>query len=294
MLYKTMRILSFIVCILPRTLRRVTGNVIGQLCWQIVPKKRKSMAIHNVIQGLNVSECQAEAIARKSTTRLGRMFLEVLAFPKIKEDINQHIYFEGKDHLNEALALGRGVVLATAHSGNWELLGAALALNGFPMIAVAKKQTNVAMDRFINEYRTLVGMHVTYKTGVREMVKMLLAGKVIGMLMDQDAGADGVFVDFFQRPASAPRGPAFLARMKNSPIVPAFITENADGTHTVIIQKPILVDQTEEKEQDILVATQQLTKMIERHVQAYPHEWFWLHNRWKSQTKITNLPLKNA
>jgi KDO2-lipid IV(A) lauroyltransferase len=249
----------------------------------MIPKKRKTMAIHNVTQGLNVSVSQAETIVRLSTVRFGRMFLEVLAFPRIKKEINQQIYFDGKDYLTEALAHGRGAVVATSHSGNWELLGAALALNGFPMIAVAQKQTNAEMDRFINDYRTLVGMHVTYKTGVREMVKMLSAGKVIGMLMDQDAGRDGVFVDFFQRQASAPKGPAFLARMKNAPIVPTFITENTDGTHTVLIQKPIWVGQTEDKEYDILVATQQLTKIIEQHIISHPQEWFWLHNRWKSR-----------
>lgn len=285
MLYKTMRFLSYIVCILPRSLRRMSGNGLGQLCWLIVPRKRKIMAINNVTQALNVCSNRAEAIVKQSTVRFGRMFLEVLAFPKIKKDINRHVYFEGKEYLHEALAHGRGVVLATAHSGNWELLGAALALNGFPMIAVAQKQTNAEMDHFINDYRTLVGMHVTYKSGVREMIKMLSTGKVIGMLMDQDAGRDGVFVNFFHRNSSAPRGPAYLARMKEAPIVPAFITENADGTHTVIIKPPIWAPQTVQREQDITVTTQQLTEIIEQHIRVQPTEWFWLHNRWKSRPR---------
>lgn len=285
MLYKMMNFLSYIVCILPHSLRRMCGNGVGRLCWLLVPSKRKTMAVSNVVQVLGAEPNQAEAIVKESTVRFGRMFFEVLAFPTIKKDINQYIHFEGKEHLHEALAYGRGVVLATAHSGNWELLGAALALNGFPMIAVAQKQTNAEMDRFINDYRSLVGMHVTYKTGVREMIKMLSAGKVIGMLMDQDAGNEGIFVDFFQRQASAPRGPAFLARMKESPIVPAFITENHDGTHTVLIKKPIWAPQTEQRENDIIVTTQHLTEIIEKHIRLQPAEWFWLHNRWKSRPK---------
>jgi KDO2-lipid IV(A) lauroyltransferase len=285
MLYKMMNFLSYIVCILPHSLRRMSGNGIGRLCWLLVPRKRKIMAVSNVIQGLGAEPNQAEAIVKESTVRFGRMFFEVLAFPTMKKDIHQYIRFEGKEHLHEALAYGRGVVLATAHSGNWELLGAALALNGFPMIAVAQKQTNAEMDRFINDYRSLVGMHVTYKSGVREMIKMLSAGKVIGMLMDQDAGNDGIFVDFFQRQASAPRGPAFLARMKESPIVPAFITENQDGTHTVLIKEPIWAPQTEQRENDIIITTQRLTEIIEHHIRLQPAEWFWLHNRWKSCPK---------
>lgn len=281
-----MNFLSCIVCILPHSLRRVSGNGVGRLCWLWVPSKRKTMAINNVMQVLSVDSNKAEAIVKQSTVRFGRMFLEVLAFPKMKQNIDRYIRFEGKEYLTEALAYKRGVVLATAHSGNWELLGAALALHGFPMIAVAQKQTNDEMDRFINNYRSLVGMHVTYKSGVREMIKMLSAGKVIGMLMDQDAGRDGVFVNFFQRTASAPRGPAYLARMKEAPIVPAFITENTDGTHTVIIKKPIWAPQTEQRENDIIVTTQNLTEIIEQHIRLQPNEWFWLHNRWKSRPKV--------
>lgn len=285
MLYKTMKFLSYIVCILPHSLRRMSGNRIGQFCWLLVPRKRKTMAVNNAMQVLAICHDHAENIVKQSTVRFGRMFLEVLAFPKLKQDINRYICFEGKENLAEALSYGRGVVLATAHSGNWELLGAALALNGFPMIAVAQKQTNAEMDRLINDYRSLVGMHVTYKTGVREMIKMLTEGKIIGMLMDQDAGKDGIFVNFFERTASAPRGPAYLARMKSAPIVPAFITENADGTHTVILKKIIWAHQTEQREQDIIVTTQQLTAIIEQHIRRQPIEWFWLHNRWKSRPR---------
>lgn len=263
----------------------MSGNGVGCLCWLLVPGKRKIMAINNATQALNVCRNQAEEIVKQSTVRFGRMLFEVLAFPKMRQDINRYIRFEGKEYLHEALGHGRGVILATAHSGNWELLGAALALNGFPMIAVAQKQTNAEMDRLINDYRSLVGMHVTYKSGVREMIKMLSAGNIIGMLMDQDAGRDGVFVDFFQRNSSAPRGPAYLARMKEAPLVPAFITENNDGTHTVIIKEPIWVPQSEKREQDISVTTQKLTSIIEQHIRLQPTEWFWLHNRWKSRPR---------
>lgn len=282
MLYRTARLLSFMVCGLPKKLRRRLGTFLGELCWLLVPRKRKTMAVGNVQKGLEVSSGRAETIVKQSTVRFGRMLLEVLAFPKIKRDIDQYITFTGKEYLTEALACGRGVVLATAHSGNWELLGAALALNGFPVIAVAQKQTNAGMDRLINEYRTLVGMHVTYKKGVREMIRMLSEGKIVGMLMDQDAGYDGIFVNFFNREASTPQGPAYLARRKEAPIVPAFITENADGTHTVILQPPIWPQITGQREQDILATTQQLTEIIEQHIRVQPAEWFWLHNRWKT------------
>ena len=72
-------------------------------------------------------------------------------------------------NLDEALKQGKGIVLATAHSGNWELLGGGLALNGYQIVGVAQKQTNGSMDKFINEYRRVIGMDIAYKNSVREL-----------------------------------------------------------------------------------------------------------------------------
>lgn len=283
MLYTFVKLLSRLVCMLPGSVRRGIGNFLGEFCWLIVPRKRRNMAVNNIMCGLGVDKYKAVKMAKSSTTRFGRMFMEVLAMPKLtKTGIEQIVAIKGGENLSAALAQGRGAILATAHSGNWEILGAALAMHGFPLVAVVQKQTNAAMDRFINEYRTLAGMHITYKTGVREMVRLLGEGKIIGLLMDQDAH-DGVFVEFFGRPASTPTGAAALARMKDAPIVPAFITENDDGTHTAIIHQPVWVNKTADREQDIILTIQYLTNIIEQHIRTYPDEWFWLHNRWKHQ-----------
>lgn len=284
MVYSLVKIFSRIVSMLPTGGRRILGNLLGEVCWRFVPGKRKNMAVNNIKLGLKLNEIEALSVAKASTTRFGRMFMEVLAFPHVnKNNINRYVRIEGVSNLVEALSLGRGVVLATAHSGNWELLGAALAMHGFPLAVVVQKQSNDAMDRFINEYRTMVGMHVIYKQGVIEMARFLSKGHIVALLMDQDANRDGVFVDFFGRLASTPAGSAVLARMKDSPIVPAFITENSDGTHTAIIQPYQMPAKTNDKNQDIQSTTAKLTKIIEQHVRQYPQEWFWLHNRWKTR-----------
>lgn len=283
MQYHFVILLSRIICLLPESLRNKIGDLIGALCWPLVPRKRREMAVANAMAALGVGRREAEEIVKRSAVRFGRMFLEVLYMPKItKANIRQRVTIKGSEHLDAALAQGRGVVLATAHSGNWEILGAALAMHGYPIVAVVQKQTNAAMDKFINEYRTLAGMHVTYKTGVREMISLLDENKIIGLLMDQDAGGQGIFVDFFGRPASAPKGPAVLARRKGALVVPAFITATGHGTHIALVHPPLEVDHTADREQDIFTATGRLTAIVENHIRQYPHEWFWLHNRWKT------------
>lgn len=287
MLYTFVKLTSRLVCLTPQWLRRLTGDALGNLVWLLVPAKRKTMAFSNIQCSLAVDEATAWEIARNSSTRFGKMFMEVLFFPRIdKHNIRQLVRMEGQEHLAEALSYGKGAVLATSHSGNWELLGAALAMYDFPIVAVVQKQTNAAMDRFINEYRTMAGMHVTYKTGVRDMIRLLNQGMIVGLLMDQNQHRSGVIVDFFNRPASTPQGAAALARMNDAPIVPAFITENADGTHTAIIHPIVWAEKGTDRESDVVNTTQVLTKIIEMHIRQHPAEWFWLHNRWKNQPPV--------
>lgn len=283
MQYYFMKALSWSMCRMPEAMRRVVGYLLGEIAWLVVPAKRKSMAIDNIMQGMQLNRQQAANIVQKSVSRFGPMFIEVLTMPNLSvNNIDTYVTIEGKENLAQALSHGRGAILATAHCGNWELLGAALALNGFPLVGVAQKQTNGAMDRFINEQRVLSGMHITYKSDVLEMVRMLSKGKVIGLLIDQDAHDNGIFVDFFGRTASTPQGAAALARLKDAPIVPALI--NCQGKiHTLTILPAQWITKSNNKQQDIKEMTQLLTLIIERHIRKYPYEWFWLHNRWKTK-----------
>lgn len=275
--------LSFFCCLLPESVCNWLGNMLGALTWPLVPKKRRKMAVDNVMQCLGVPETEAERIAKASWVRFGPMAFEVLRFPKLKGRLHERVELEGLDEVKKILALGRGVVFATSHCGNWELLGGALAEAGVPLVAVGMKQKESGSDKFITENRRLVGMHVTYKNDVREMFKMLKEGWAIGLLMDQDVSVrDGVVIDWFGRPTNFAQGPATLARHQKLPVIPIYITRLADGRHKGIIHPPIPVPNTKDKKADILAATKEVGRVLEDHIRAYPEEWFWLHDRWKS------------
>lgn len=195
-----------------------------------------------------------------------------------------HVKVIGLEHLTRYKnSSERGAVIMTCHSDNWELMGGAFAQNGIPLVGVAKKQKSADADKFINEFRTLIGMHITYRSGVREMYKMLDEGHFIGLIMDQDVGRDdGVVVKFFNRATNFVTGAASMSRFRKIPIFPAFMHKNPDGTHTLEISPPLYVEKTSDKHADIKRMTQRLATLIEQHVRKYPDEWFWLHDRWKS------------
>ena len=125
-----------------------------------------NMAQANVQECLGVSPERAKQIAEDSLRRFGRMVVEVLRFPLLnKDNISQTVKVEGLEHLEKAYAEGKGVIMCTGHYGNWELLGATVALHGYPMLSITRKQNNANMDKAINEFRQMVGQKVTYNRG---------------------------------------------------------------------------------------------------------------------------------
>ncbi|MDY6053732.1 MAG: lysophospholipid acyltransferase family protein, partial [Anaerovibrio sp.] len=149
------------------------------------------------------------------------------------------------------------------------------------------KQKNNAANKFILEYRELSGMHITYKSDVREMFKLIKEGWLIGLIMDQDPSLrDGIIVDFFNRKTNSVTGPATLARFQNAPIFPGQIEHRPDGGHHITIYPPIYVEKTKDKKADIEKTVQELNNILEQHIRQHPEDWFWLHDRWKSVRSI--------
>ena len=282
--YWAVKLLSHFVCLLPHRAAMMIGAGLARLLWPFIPARRKRLAQTQIECCLHVSPAEAARIARESTLRFGPMLMEVLRFPVLRRHIEDYVTITGAlDMMRAALAQGKGAIIATSHSGNWELMGGALALAGLPIVGVAKRQSAAGMDRFINEYRALVGMHVTYRSSVREMFRMIDQGWIIGLLSDQDPSRrDGVIVDFFGQETNAFTGAAAIARRCEVPIFPAFMHRRADGHHELTIEEPLYVEKTDDRAADVLRVTQDISAHIEAWIRRYPAEWFWLHDRWKS------------
>ena len=142
--------------------------------------------------------------------RFGRMVVEVMRFPLLnKDNITKLVNVEGLEYLEEAYKQNKGVIIATGHFGNWELLGATIALHGYPMLSITRKQNNKYMDRFINEYREMVGQKVAYNRGEHGLLaisRILKEKKLLGVLYDQDTNDDGVDLKLFGKDSIIPLG----------------------------------------------------------------------------------------
>lgn len=281
MLYHILVLISNICCLLPAGVVRFIGKILGELTWLVVPKKRKKMAQRNIQRCLNVSLKEANRIAKKSWTRFGPMIMEVFRFKVICKDIDKYVTVIGEENIQKAIAYNKGGVIATAHSGNWEIIGAALTHRGMKIAGVAQHQRNENVNNFINYCRAFTKMHITDKLDIREMMKMLSEKYFIGLIMDQDGGSTGILMPVFGYEASCVQGPAVMSRFKSAPILPTFITEDRPGHHVLTVLEPVFTNKSKDKEADIYNMMADLTHLVENHIRKHPEEWFWLHDRWK-------------
>ena len=283
--YHLLKIFSRFVCLLPYSAVLFIGRILGRLYYRIAAKQRQR-AVRQIREGLSLSENDAQKVIEKLFINIGQTVLEVLYTPNLTPDtVEQYITIEHREYLDEALAKGKGVVFLTAHIGNWEWLGAALSLAGFPMTSVIKRQPNEQYTRLLNEFRELVGLQL-FASGGNEMIgaaKALKKGKVLGFLSDQDGGKEGVWLSFFGKFASTPQGAAAFSHKFTAPLVPGFIIRKKQGGHKVVLYPPLSIENSGDKTRDIEFLTKQYTKVIEMVIRQYPDQWLWFQKRWNTK-----------
>lgn len=287
--YWAMRALSWVLCHSPKFIRKIFAGLLGSIAWTATPAWRKTMAEENIKECLGVSEERAKEIAEASVRRFGRMLVEVLRFPTLTpENFRKTVNVEGAEYLEAAYKQDKGVILCTGHYGNWELLGASVALMGYPILSIARKQNNSAMDTFINEYREITGQKITYNRGGNSMLainRIIKDKKILGVLYDQDTGADGIDVLFFGKQSMAPTGAALLSRIHGAPMIPLFIHNEDDEKFTIKIYPPLYTKKTTDRVQDLRKPTEELMLIAEHEIISDPSMWFWVHDRWKDGKK---------
>ncbi len=247
--------------------------------WRIV------MANLRLAFGEEKGEEELAEIGRACYRHLGKCLMEFFRLPAMSvEEIRRVTEFRGAEHLDAGLAGGRGVILLTGHVGNWEMVGARIAAEGYPLNVIARAQRDDRLTEYIRRTREVAGMRVIHRReAVRQSLLALRRNELVGILLDQNAGDDGVFVDFFGHLASTAPGAAAFALRTGATVVPTFGWRRPDDRHVVEIGEPVPLIETGDREQDILANTARYTKVIEEQIRAHPAQWFWLHKRWKSR-----------
>jgi KDO2-lipid IV(A) lauroyltransferase len=283
---------------LPAEIAWLIGRTIGWLTYVFDIRHRRVGArnLKRVYPELTLGQIRQHL--RRVYGHLGKVMVEMIRTPRTFRQcrdrpirngstlrINRYLTLLNPDRVERVCRNGRGVIFVTAHLGNWELTGMAMALLGLPLYSVARTMDNPLLDRYITRLRTVRGQKILNKHGsIREALSLLGSAQRLGIIVDQNAPVDNVFVDFLGEKAAVARGVASLAVKTGCAILPGFSYRvNESGRHVVVAGDPIEVPQEGGREDKIMQMTRDYTAVIEGWIREHPEQWLWIHNRWKTR-----------
>lgn len=272
---------------LPLALVRALSAQLGLTALGLPSREARRAQEHLALAFPELDPQVRRRLLRRCALHFGRTLGEVVWMWRARPDqVAALCSITGVEHLERALADGRGAVLITGHCGNWELLNARLGVAGVPMTIAVRGLFDPRLDALVTALRARFGSEVVPRgaTAGRRLAQALSENRVDGLLIDQDIrDIPGVFVPFFGRPSWTPSGAATLALRTGCPTVPAFVHRRADGTHLAEVHPPLQPPTEGPTGERVTALTAAATAAIERQVRAFPEQWVWMHRRWRTR-----------
>ena len=191
----------------------------------------------------------------------------------------------GWEHVVEALGRGKGMVLVSAHLGNWDLPAAVLAGRGYSVNVIVETLEPPAWNERVQRIREAIGLHaIPMETGVREMYAALRRNETVAVTFDRPVLNGGVCVGYFGAETAVPEGVARLALRTGAAVVGAVGLRRGDRIITRV-SPPFEISMTGHRERDVQALTQTIVSWLEGHVRQYPSQWFMFRDFWPGQPR---------
>ncbi|MEA3490103.1 MAG: ELM1/GtrOC1 family putative glycosyltransferase [Candidatus Omnitrophota bacterium] len=272
--------ISLFLHVMPIQFNLLLGRLLGTFIY-FLSGKRGRIAYANLKAAFCEEKTPRELkrITKGVYRHVAQTFAEMISMTKVdKKYIEKYVRIQNLERVEKASKNPKGMILVSAHFGNWELSTMASAFKGFPLNMLAREQSMERLDELLNRLRESKGNAVIRKgTDIKNIFRVLKRGEGVGLLADQSAGAGGELVDLFGRPASTTVGPYRIAQKIGSCILPAFIHRKKGPYHELVLE-PLM---TIEKKADLIPYVREYNRLLEKHIRDYPDQWFWMHKKWK-------------
>ena len=292
LVYLGARVAIMFVEMLPVRVGYALARAIGSAIYHL-DRRHREIAIDQLRGSFpDWPEAKIRRTARASVRNMVCMGLELLLAPRhIRPDTwRRHIRLRNMEGVVATLiARDRPMVLVTGHFGNWELAGYFSAAIGLAFNSVARQIDNPYINDLIFGVRQRTGQRMIYKQGAAaQIARAFDSNEAVSMVCDQDAGARGLFVDYFGRPASTFKSIGLLAMQYEAPIA-VICCRRLDGQFNFEIFNQRLIEPSEwaDKDDPLRWITQEYTTALETAVRTQPDQYFWVHRRWKHEPRKT-------
>jgi KDO2-lipid IV(A) lauroyltransferase len=251
-----------------------------------ISRRHRFIAFYNLTRAFPDKPVdEIKRIAKGVYRNLGIVTAEMFALPYLTEErLTRFVTVEGVENIQQARKKQKGFLLFGAHFSNWELMAYCAPHFLGPLTAVYRPLDHPLLDRIMRYIRSGSGnILVPKKRAMIQMFRSLAQGGAVALFIDQNMAAkEGIFVDFFGRPACTTDGLALMALRSEAPVLPCFTVRGKDGSYRLVIMEEVEVLRTDDMDEDVKVNTQRFTAIIEDIIRQYPEQWLWIHQRWKT------------
>jgi KDO2-lipid IV(A) lauroyltransferase len=287
--FRTYTTLGSCIAALPEPMALGLGNVVGDVLYR-VRHEHRAMVKANLARVLGADGGDAQLLdrwARRSFRAYARYWVEGARLPATSPDeVVQHTFVDGLQHLHEGSATGRGTILALPHIGSWEYGGAFLATQDLPMTAVAERIEPPALFDYFVEQRAAMGLTIVpldQKSG-GTLLSTLREGGLVGLLCDRDIEGTGIEVEFFGERTTMPAGPATLALRTGATLCTGAVYSGPGRDHRAVVEAPLDITRTGPLRKDVARLTQEIATRLEGLIRRAPEQWhvfqpLWLADR---------------
>ena len=265
------------------------ANVMGYIAYLTWPRGRTCLKENmGYVLGNGASQKQVSGLAKASFRNYFRYLVDFACLPALKpEDVKKRVIFQGWDNLEAALSDGNGAILVTLHQGNWDLMGAAIALGDYPLNVVVESLPSMRLNEFVQGRRSGKGMRIIpMENGVGSMLQALRRNELLGLLIDIPGVDKGVAVRFFDTTTQMPRGAATLALKTKAKVIPVSSAHLPGNSTLCVIGEHICFQPSGELNKDIQALTQMIMSSLEGFVRQYPDQWYMFRPMWSTETAM--------
>lgn len=294
-MYHLFRFASRILPWIPRRLAYASGNVLGLVAWLIARKARRQ-ATKNIIHVLG-TQVQETRAGRKRLRRTVqgmfvtniRNYLELLTLPSLSsEEILHNIDIKGWEHLNAALALGKGVIIFVAHQGPFDYTIQDMGIKGFDVTIPVERLEDQRMLNLMLDLRRSHGVHyvpLTGNTAMRTIIQKLRENKIVLIAADRAIEGQSVEADFFGAPARLPGGPIKLAQHTGATLLVGINCYRTPQGLATGEWAPLSLELLNEQRTDTEGMMQALIKTFEDSIRKHPEQWLAFSPLWLEDIK---------
>lgn len=289
--YGLTRFMFWLLNAIPRSAASFIGATVGLAAWQILSRERHKVQRHlDIVLGSELSPAQRYNIGRSFFANSGKNLADLVRFRQhYATEIKELVDIEGLEYFDAAYRRGKGLIGVTGHIGNFELLAVHIANLGYDIAVIGREMYDKRLDELLVGNRRALGLtNIATTDSPRVLVRWLKEGKAVGVLIDNDSTrVRGVHIPAFGRLSNTPIGQTIMALRTGAALLPMACLRAEDNRYKIIIKPEISFDKDLPEQECIYQATLKCTKALEGIIRAYPDQWAWNHNRWRTRPKNT-------